>query len=90
MTRITLPALELTTREAADLLNVSHPFLLELLDLGAIPFRRIGNRRMLQREAVVSYRTKNEAHRLEVADELTREAQAIGLSYYAKPLAVAQ
>ncbi len=81
MARITLPALELTTREAADLLNVSHPFLLELLDLCAIPFRRIGNRRMLQREAVVSYRTKNEAHRLEVADELTREAQAIGLNY---------
>ena len=81
MARSTLPELELTTREAADLLNVSLPLLLELLDLGAIPFRRIGNRRIIQLEAVVAYRTRNEARRREVADELTGEAQAIGLQY---------
>ena len=72
---------ELTTQQAADLLNVSRPFLLKLLDERAIPYRRVGNRRKLLLADVLVYRSKNEALRREIADELTREAQAVGLDY---------
>jgi excisionase family DNA binding protein len=72
---------ELTTQQAADLLNVSRPFLLKLLDERTIPYRRVGNRRKLLLTDVLTYRSKNEALRREIADELTREAQALGLDY---------
>ena len=72
---------ELTTVQAADLLNVSRPYLIKLLDDKAIPHRKVGKHRRIRVDDVMAYKDAIDREREEILDQLTREAQEQGLGY---------
>lgn len=72
---------ELTTQEAAELLNVSRPYVVQLLEDGKIPFRRVGTRRRIRFEDLMAYKNRDDSARRKIADALTREAEELGLEY---------
>lgn len=72
---------ELTTQEAADLLNVSRPTLIKLLDDGEIPFHRSGNRRKVRFADLRDYQDALEKNRLSTLEALTALDQELGLGY---------
>lgn len=74
-------ATELTTIQAAKILNVSRPFLVKLLNQKAIPHRKVGKHRRIRMEDVVAYKDAIDREREQVLEQLTREAQAQDMGY---------
>lgn len=72
---------ELTTQEAADILNVSRPHLIKLLDGRAIPFHKVGTHRRVCYQDLVDYKTKINTDRLKALEELTAQAQELNMGY---------
>lgn len=69
---------ELSTQQAADLLGVSRPYLIEqVLNQGKIPYRRVGSHRRIRLSDLLTYQQQDLAERLALAREITELGQEI-------------
>lgn len=70
---------ELTTQEAAELLNISRPYLVRLLDDERIPFHRVGTHRRILFKDVMAYKAQHRRARKDTLDRLSQLDQELGL-----------
>lgn len=72
---------ELTTQEAANLLNVSRPHVIKLLEAGDIPFTKTGTHRRVRYKDVMAYKQEQLGRSHELLSELAGQAQEDGMGY---------
>lgn len=70
---------EIGTQEAADMLHVSRPYLVKLLDAKALPSRKVGVQRRMKIQDVLAYKAREKAARIKVLEELVAEGQRLNL-----------
>lgn len=70
---------ELSTQQAANLLNVSRPYLIKLLESGEIPYRKIGKHRKILAKDLYEYKTEIDAKRSQSLNELTALSEELNL-----------
>lgn len=72
---------EISTQQAADLLSVSRPHLVKLLEQGNIPFRKVGSHRRVKLTDVMDYRGTVDKERNKTLDELSQLSQDMGMDF---------
>ncbi len=74
-------AAEVTAQQAAEILGVSRPFVIRLVDEGKLPCRLVGTHRRIPLTDLLAFKQANRAERRALAAELTAEAQDLGFDY---------
>jgi excisionase family DNA binding protein len=72
---------DLTSRQAAELLHVSRPFLVRNLLGKEIPFEKVGSHRRVRLDDVLAYRERRARERRALLDEMTASAQDVERGY---------
>ncbi|MCX2900668.1 helix-turn-helix domain-containing protein [Pseudomonas mandelii] len=72
---------ELTTQEAADLLNVSRPHLIKLLESGELSYHKTGKHRRVRFEHLMEYKSQRNAASEQAMALLAEQAQALRIGY---------
>lgn len=72
---------ELTSQEAADLLNVSRPHLVKMLEEGAIPFTKTGRHRRIRFSDLMAFKQHRDEESQEAMEALAQQAQELGMGY---------
>ncbi len=70
---------ELTTQEAADILNVSRPYLIKILEEGVIPYTKIGTHRRIRFVDLIAYKKRHDEELQQGLEEITRLSEEMGL-----------
>ena len=69
----------LTTQEAADILNVSRPYVSKLLKNGKIPFTQVGAHRRIKMDDLLEYRASREQKIDKALDEIAAIGEELGI-----------
>jgi excisionase family DNA binding protein len=72
---------EVSTQQAADMLNVSRPHLIKLLETKNIPFKKVGSHRRILSKDIMRYKEKQDKEREAQLDFLSEQAQDLNLGY---------
>ena len=72
---------EVSTQQAADMLNVSRPHLIKLLEAKKIPFKKVGSHRRVLLEDIMEYKEHLDKQREAQLDFLSNQAQDLKLGY---------
>lgn len=72
---------ELSTQQAAEIIGVSRPFLVKLLEEGKLPYRKVGTHRRVLFKDLMAYKREDDQKRLETLEELVAQAQELDMGY---------
>lgn len=70
---------EVTTMEAAEILNVSRPYVIKLLEAGELPFRTVGRHRRVPLNDIIAFKRRIDSDREAILDQMVAEAEELGL-----------
>jgi excisionase family DNA binding protein len=72
---------ELSTQQAAGILNVSRPFIIKLLEQGRMPFKKVGKHRRILLQDVLRIKEQQNKLRESQLERLVKDSQILGLGY---------
>jgi len=72
---------EVSTQQAAEILNVSRPHVIKLLEKGEIPHKKVGSHRRILLQDILKFESTFKSDRRKKLDSLAKEAQELNLGY---------